>query len=517
MLLNGGQIDGKRLLQQKTVHMMTENRLADSLVSEMPFDFGFGFGFAVTHNDDAIHEQRRASYEWAGFWGTHFLISPTGDWAVISMSQARCPEEQRSWYDKYSQMAAEAIDEPPTAPPEEVGVSSEKVANLSVFMQSLVDQGKIAGGVSMMARHGKVIHLKAVGMADREGKNPMRTDSIFRLASMTKPITSVAIMMLWEQGKLGLDDPVSKYIPEFKETKVVVSVDPLKTELAKREITIRHVLTHTSGLGYNFTDTIGPIYDKYGVTGGLCEVTETTLEEMMKKLAGAPLLFHPGDDWEYGLSTDVLGRVVEVASGMTLDRFVAEEICQPLQMTDTFFKAPSKKKDRIVAAYFTTDDGIERLEDGNSLPSRETPDYPYHDSHKYFSGGGGLCSTCRDYMRFCQMLLNGGSLNVKQILRPDTVKIMTVDQLDGKKIPAEKHIPHVTDQFGLGFTIYGDKHPTELLRGAYAWFGFWTTSFRISPQGDWIVVTMSQLAWDDPLTPTWFAEYEKIAAEAVMK
>ena len=156
----------------------------------------------------------------------------------------------------------------PTAKPEDVGVSSAKVEELSKFMQSLVDDGKIAGGVTMMARHGKVVHLKAVGMADREEKKPMQTDAIFRIASMTKPITSVAIMMLWEQGKLGLDDPVSKYIPEFKNPEVLVGVNPLKTEPAKREITIRHLLTHTSGLGYPVTEKIGPIYRQHGIQWG---------------------------------------------------------------------------------------------------------------------------------------------------------------------------------------------------------------------------------------------------------
>ena len=211
----------------------------------------------------------------------------------------------------------------PTASPEEVGVSSEKVGELSRFMQSLVDDGKIAGGVTMMARHGKVIHLAAVGMADRETGTPMKTDAIFRIASMTKPITSAAIMMLWEQGKLGLDDPVSKYIPEFANPKVLVSVDPLKTEPAKQEITIRHLLTHTSGLGYEFTPDLGDIYKKHGIVCG-CLTSSVTLEENITKLAGLPLRFHPGERCGYGMSTDVLGRVIEVVSGMTLDRFFEE-------------------------------------------------------------------------------------------------------------------------------------------------------------------------------------------------
>jgi len=367
----------------------------------------------------------------------------------------------------------------------------------------------------MMARHGKVIHLKAVGMADREEKKPMRTDSIFRIASMTKPVTSVAIMMLYDQGKLGLDDPVSKYIPEFKNTEVLVSVDPFKTRPAKQEITIRHLLTHTSGIGYNFTAKVGPIYNKHGISGGLCHVTETPLEDMMKKLATLPLLFHPGDDWEYGLSTDVLGRVVQVASEMPLDRFIDEKICQLLRMTDTFFKLPAEKKKRLVAAYFSTEDGIKKLDDGESLPDGQRPDYPYHASHKYFSGGGGLCSTAADYMRFCQMLLNGGELNGQRLLRKDTIKMMVGDQRSQVAVPEKKHIPNLTDQFGLGFTVYGERNASEHLRGAYAWFGFWSTSFRISPRGDWVVITMTQLAWDDKATPAWFSQYEKIVADAI--
>ncbi len=175
-------------------------------------------------------------------------------------------------------------------------------------MQSLVDQGKIAGGVTMMARHGRVIHLKAVGMADREEKVPMRTDAIFRIASISKAVTSVAVMMLYDQGQLSLDDPVSKYIPEFKNPQVLVGVNPLKTEPAKREITIRHLLTHTSGLGYPFSEKIGPLYFAHRILSGCCS-TEVTLEQMVKKLAEQPLLFHPGECWEYSMSCDVSLRL----------------------------------------------------------------------------------------------------------------------------------------------------------------------------------------------------------------
>ena len=398
----------------------------------------------------------------------------------------------------------------PTAKPEEVGVSSEKVKELSTFMQSLVDDGKIAGGVTMMARHGKVIHLKAVGMADREAKNPMTTDAIFRIASMTKPVTSVAIMMLYDQGKLGLDDPVSKYIPEFKNPKVLVSVEPLETRPAKGGITIRHLLTHTSGLTYDDSEKLRSLYAQHRISGGVSS-TDVTLDQMIKALAGLPLLFDPGDNFEYGMSTDVLGRVVEVVSGHTLDRFVDKKILTPLGMTDTFFKVPPDKRDRLVAAYFRAEDGLRKLKDGDIGPIGDTGDYSYNDSHKYLSGGGGLCSTPRDYMRFCQMLLNGGELDGKRLLKKDTIDLMATNHIGTLEAPSLD----VIDRFGFGFTAYSnDERYHEQLRGAYGWFGHWSTSFRISPRGDWVLITMAQLSWDEP-TPAWFAEYERIAADSI--
>jgi CubicO group peptidase (beta-lactamase class C family) len=399
----------------------------------------------------------------------------------------------------------------PTAKPEEVGVCPEKVQELSTFMQSLVDQGKIAGGVTMMARHGKVVHLEAVGMADREEKKPMRTDSIFRIASMTKPITSVAIMMLWEQGKLDLDDPVSKYIPEFEKPQVLVSVDPWVIRPAEREVTIRHLLTHTSGLTYG--SSLKPIYDKHGISGGL-GTTAVDLEHMIKTLAGLPILFDPGDKFEYGMSTDVLGRVVEVVGAMPLDQFLEEKILKPLGMTDTTFRLPPEKVGRLVEVYIPAEKGIRKLVGGEVAEDGLTSDYPYSTKHKYLSGGGGLCSTSSDYMRFCQMLLSGGELNGIRLLKEDTVRMMATNQIGELKLDDLV----VIDEFGFGFTVYSnDQRHHEQLRGAYAWFGHWSTSFRISPLGDWVVITMSQLSWDDKVTPAWFAQYEKIAAESIQK
>jgi CubicO group peptidase (beta-lactamase class C family) len=299
-------------------------------------------------------------------------------------------------------------------------------------------------------------------------------------------------------------------MPEFAEPNVLVSIEPLTTRPAKREITIRHLLTHTSGLAYNSSEKLGNIYNEAAISGGL-STTGVTLEQMTRRLAALPLLFDPGEKFEYGMSTDVLGRVVEVVSGMTLDRYFADRILQPLGMSDTYFKLPPQKVERLVAAYCRGDAGIEKLKAGELGPNNETSDYPYVENHRYLSGGGGLCSTASDYMRFCQMLLGGGELDGRRLLRKETIDLMTTNQVGHLELADLE----VIGRFGFGFTSYPDEDRVpEQLRGAYAWFGAWSTSFRISPRGDWILVTMSQLLWDEEATPKWFAEYERIAAEA---
>lgn len=240
----------------------------------------------------------------------------------------------------------------PAASPESVGLSSQRLERITSAIQKSVDEGRIAGGVTLVARRGKVAYFKAVGDADREAKKPMRTDNIFRIASMTKPITSVAVMMLYEEGRLMLNQPVADFIPEFKNMKVLDPPYPQdKTSPpgalldAKRPITIRHLLTHTSGLTYG-GPRLGKAYSDAGINGGLIQ-NEGTIGDAMKKLALKPLLFHPGDVWEYGLSDDVLGYLVEVVSGMPLDKFFEQRIFKPLGMNDTFFFVPDAKVPRL--------------------------------------------------------------------------------------------------------------------------------------------------------------------------
>ncbi|HXR32449.1 MAG TPA: serine hydrolase domain-containing protein [Verrucomicrobiae bacterium] len=378
----------------------------------------------------------------------------------------------------------------PTEKPETAGMSSERLERISKIVQQSIDDKRIAGAVTLVARHGHVVWFKAQGMSDREAGKPMRTDSIFRICSMTKPITSVAVMMLYEEGKFILEDPVSKYLPEFKNPKVLVKPangQPY-TIPAAREITIRDLLRHTSGLTYNWNEDLGPLYEKANVAHGLLPY-DGTIGDSVKRLAPLPLLFNPGERFEYSLSVDVLGRLVEVVSGKPLDEFVRTRIFEPLGMKDTYFFPPDNKLARLATAYTYYDGkGLNRFPDTPITEGSFTysADYPYKGAKKLFSGGAGLTSTAEDYARFCQMMLNGGKWGNTRLLSRKSVELMSHDQL-GKIGPEQG--------FGLGFGVEGVKSPLEELGtpGTYSWGGFFYTGFSIDPKEELIVVFMGQL------------------------
>jgi CubicO group peptidase (beta-lactamase class C family) len=380
----------------------------------------------------------------------------------------------------------------PAARPEAVGLSAERLQRIGATVQRDIDDKRIAGAVTMVVRHGKVAWLQAQGMADREANKTMRTDSMFRICSMTKPVTSVAVMMLYEEGFFLLEDPVSKYLPEFKNAKVYVvpaKGDPYSVPAA-REITIRDLLRHTSGLTYQWNATLGELYQKANVASGLMPY-DGTIEDSVKRLAGVPLLFSPGDRWEYGLSTDVLGRLVEVVSGKPLDVFFRERIFDPLGMRDTYFYPPGNKLDRLATAYTYYDGkGLKRFPDTPITEGTFTysADYPYRGPKKLFSGGGGLVSTVEDYARFCQMFLDQGRAGTTQLLSRKSVELMTHDQLG-------KISPDQTFGFGLGFGVAGVRSPLPELgsSGELNWGGFFFTSFIVDPKEDMIVIFMAQL------------------------
>jgi CubicO group peptidase (beta-lactamase class C family) len=379
----------------------------------------------------------------------------------------------------------------PAAKPEAVGLSPERLQRIGMAVQQAVDDKRIAGMVTMVIRHGQVAWFDARGSADSEAGTAMAKDSIFRICSMTKPITSTAVMILYEEGKFMLEDPISKYLPEFKNPKVLVkpaSGQPY-TVPASREITIQDLLRHTSGLTYPWNLDLGPAYMEAGVADGLVQF-DGTLAENTRRLAALPLLFNPGDRWEYSLSVDVLGRLVEVVSGMPLDQFLRTRILDPLGMNDTYFYLPEDKVPRLAAAYtYFQGKGLARFPDGTTLPdgpSVYSADYPYKGPRKYFSGGAGLSSTAMDYARFCLMLLRGGSLGDVHILSRKSVELMTHDQLG------------VIDRdrgFGLGFGIDGVKAPLPELgtAGSFQWGGFYYTAFVVDPKEDLIVISMAQL------------------------
>jgi CubicO group peptidase (beta-lactamase class C family) len=378
-----------------------------------------------------------------------------------------------------------------TANPEEVGLSSSRLERLGAAVQRSIDEKRIAGAVTLVARKGRIAWLKAQGMMDLEAGKPMRTDAIFRICSMTKPITSVALMMLYEEGRFLLDDPVSKFIPEFKNPKVLVKPtegEPTTTP-AGREITIRNLLTHTSGLTYHWRGDLGARYHDAGVSHGLLHFDGTAADNI-KKLAGLPLLFAPGERFEYSMSVDVLGYLVEVLSGLNLDEFLKKRIFNPLGMKDTrFFMSETEASARLATAYtWYEEKGLSRFPDQPIVegPMVYSADVPYRGPKRLYSGGGGLCSTAADYARFGEMLLRGGKLGTARLLNPKTVEVMTQDQL-GNKAP--------NTAFGLGFGIAGTKGPLRELStpGTYGWGGFFYTTFFVDPKEEMVGIFMAQL------------------------
>ncbi len=378
----------------------------------------------------------------------------------------------------------------PAVKPEAVGLSSERLERIGTAVQHEIDDKRIAGAVTMVVRHGRVAWFKSQGMMDREAGKAMQPDAMFRICSMTKPITSVAVMMLYEEGRFLLDDPVSKYLPEFKNPKVLVK--PAKGEPysipATKEITIRDLLRHTSGITYQWNEDLGPMYESAGVASGLLQY-DGTIGDSVKHLAGLPLLFNPGDKFEYSLGVDVLGRLVEVVSGKPLDEFFSTRIFEPLGMKDTYFFPPDDKLDRLATAYtYYPDKGLNRFPD---TPIKEgsfvySADYPSRGPKKLFSGGAGLVSTAMDYARFCQMMLDGGKVGNTRLLSRKSVELMTHDQL-GKIGPDQG--------FGLGFGVDGVKEPLSELGsvGEFNWGGFFYTGFNIDPKEQMIIIFMAQL------------------------
>ncbi|CAN5410984.1 serine hydrolase domain-containing protein [soil metagenome] len=411
-------------------------------------------------------------------------------------------------------LASTSFGQSPTpVSPQEAGLSSKSLEQIDALIQQAVERKQIAGAVALIARNGKVGYFKAKGSQDVEAGKAMSTDSLIRIASMTKPITSVAVMILVDDGKLKVTDPVSNYLPEFKNPKVLQPGPGGASKLfpASREITIHDLLTHTSGLTYRFMaqPPFTELYHKADICDGLTRPS-ITMADNMRRLASVPLLHQPGSAYQYGLSTDVLGRVVEVVTGQSLEAFMRSRIFEPLGMNDTYFDLPSDKVSRLAAVYEPgADKSIGRIGDKPVVKGELAycVTAPYEGQRGYCSGGGGLTSSTADYARFLQMLLNGGEWNGKRILKSETVKQMTSNQIGDIKFMMP------TGRFGYGFGVVAasDNDPMSSV-GAYAWGGFFGTMFWVDPEKNLIGVLMTQVVGSND--QTFFQEFKKLAYAA---
>jgi CubicO group peptidase (beta-lactamase class C family) len=382
--------------------------------------------------------------------------------------------------------------------PEEVGFSARRLSRIGTWMQGYIDQKKLAGTIAMVARCGKVAYLERFGMMDLEADKHMHFNTIFRIYSMTKPITSVASMMLFEEGRFQLHDPVSKFIPEFAEVNVLAGATeegadnrhPFELTELERDMTIRHLLTHTAGLTYDFFEDspVDAMYREAEIVSPL-GILQVPLPEMIQRLVKLPLTHQPGTAWRYSMATDVLGYLIEVISGMSLDVFLEERIFKPLGMEDTAFYVPEAKLDRFAAMYGPAEKGGVELLDAPATS-------PYAKPTRCLSGGVGLVSTASDYMRFAQILLNGGELDGTRLLGRKTIELMTANHLPNELIPiqVQPHILHGCG-FGLGFRVLVNAAQADLLasEGEFGWGGAASTSFFVDPKERLIGLLLTQL------------------------
>lgn len=378
------------------------------------------------------------------------------------------------------------------APPASAGFSAERLKRLDTMLTGWVERGRTNGAVALIARNGKIVYHKAFGFNDPEKKDPVRTDDIYRIASQTKAITSIAAMMLYEEGKFLLDDPVSLYIPEFAKPVVLdkfnANDSTYTTVPAKSEITIRQLLTHTSGIGYAQIGSkeANAIYAKAGITAGIGAENGHLLATDMRKLGKLPLLHQPGERWTYGLNSDLLGYLVELLSGTTLDEFFRTRIFEPLGMKDTYFNVPAAKHSRVANLYREENGSLQKAPPGVNQNGIFQTDYPKAGT-TYFSGGAGLSSTALDYAIFLQMLLNGGAYNGKQLLARNTVRMIIMNQIGDVDFGQNK--------MGLGFGITTEKGSARIPTpaGVFDWGGAFSTIYWADPKEGLVGILYRQI------------------------
>lgn len=380
------------------------------------------------------------------------------------------------------------------APPEEVGLAPDRLERLSTVLHAYVEDGRLPGGVVLIARRGQVAHLEAFGQRDIEAGSRMHEEDIFRIASQTKALVSVGVMMLQEEGRLLLTDPVGKYLPEFMETTVAVSTEEegaYEIEEAERPITIRDLLTHTAGIGYG-NGVAADRWEEAGITGWYFADRNEPIRATVSRMADLPFDAQPGEEWVYGYSTDILGALIEEVSGTTLDEFLRTRLLDPLGMEDTHFYLPESKRDRLAVVYSLEESGrLERAPDPGGMVGQGAY---VEGPRRSYSGGAGLLSTAADYARFLQMLLNEGELDGTRILSRKSVELMTVDHLDDVEFGAG-------EGFGLGFYVVKDVGARGVPGsvGEFGWGGAYHSTYWVDPEEELVVVYFTQVIPADNL------------------
>ena len=380
--------------------------------------------------------------------------------------------------------------------PEKAGMSEERLLRIDAMLTEAIAENQIPGAVALVARNGKIVYYKAFGMADTEAGRSLQRDDIFRIASQTKAITSTAVMMLWEEGKFALDDPISLYIPEFENALLFESINEADSSFtgrpATKAITIRHLLTHTSGIGYGMIDddNFRKIYQKAGIIDAFT-TEDRSIQENIKRLAKLPLHHEPGEKFTYGEGLDVLGYFIETVSGLSFDRFLKERIFDPLGMEDTYFYLPDSKADRLVPVQSKTSGVWTKL----GVNEFFDPDYPVKGAKTFFSGGGGLSSTAEDYARFLQMYLNNGVYNGKRLLSRTTIQTIMSNQVGDL-------LGDSGNDYGLAFGILDETGATRGGRssiGSFEWGGYFNTQYFADPVENVVGVLMKQTqdTWSD--------------------
>ncbi|MEI8075436.1 MAG: serine hydrolase domain-containing protein [Bacteroidota bacterium] len=371
--------------------------------------------------------------------------------------------------------------------PEKNNFSAERLSHIDKVVQQYIDSGWINGAIALVAKNGQIVYYKGIGFDDKENKQPMKKDAIFRIASQTKAITSVAIMQLVEEGKILLDDQIWKYIPSFRMPVVLDKFNPKDSSYttlpAKKEITIRDLLTHTSGIGYAQIGApqMNAIYSKAGVYGGIGLPAGMKLSTNILRLAKLPLMHSPGEKWTYGLNDDVLGYLVEVLTGLSFNEYLKKNIFEPLGMKDTYFYIPQEKQSRLAKLY--TEDSLKhaiKMPEIIQVNGDFYRDYPNTKGGTFYSGGGGLASTAYDYAIFMQMLLNGGDYNGKHILSKASIRLMTTNQIGN----LSRSGLGADTKFGLGFELvtassYGKSYYSM---DTFSWGGMFSSSYWIDPK-----------------------------------